>query len=114
MIDFLKLYINSYMILIIVSCLILIHYNNKEKNKIQDINNDGIINEYDIKYHIQKELDVRTNQPPRIKGLVKSSLSGMIRGLVIGYFLGGYDLAIVNGLVMAGVNPIMSIIEHNI
>ena len=87
--DFFKLYLNSYLILVVVTTLVLIHYYNKEKKKIQDLNKDGVIDEHELNYHIMKEAEIRSRNPPNIKGLIKSSLSGMIRGLVVGYFLGG-------------------------
>ncbi len=109
-----KLYTGVFIIILIVAIIIFIHYYNKKEEVIEDINGDGVISMNEIRYHIKKELDERSHKPPQFKGVVKSSISGFLRGLLTGIIINGLEGALTSGIVLAVINPIIAGVEHTI
>lgn len=106
-----KLYTSIFIIILIGAIFVFLHYYNREENAIQDLNGDGSISISEIEYHVKKELDKRANRPPRFKGIVKSAVTGFLRGTLMGFILNGLEGALTSGIVLAVVNPIMTGIE---
>jgi hypothetical protein len=106
-----KIYTGIFIGVLFIAIIIFIHYYNKKDNEISDLNNDGVISESEIEYHIKKELDKRSNRPPKFRGIVKSSISGFLRGTLMGLILNGLEGALTSGIVLAVVNPIITGLE---
>jgi hypothetical protein len=109
-----KIKIGFFIFVIIICILVYLHYYNIEQKKFNDINNDGLIDNNELNYHIKQEIDKKQKQPPQFKGIVKSSVTGLLRGLLMGLVLGGIEGAITTGIVLATINPIISGIEYYI
>jgi hypothetical protein len=109
-----KIKIGFFIFVIIICILVYLHYYNIEQTKFNDINNDGLIDNNELSYHIKQEIDKKQKQPPQFKGIVKSSVTGLLRGLLMGLVLGGIEGAITTGIVLATINPIISGIEYYI
>jgi hypothetical protein len=109
-----KIKIGFFIFVIIICILVYLHYYNIEQTKFNDINNDGLIDNNELSYHIKQEIDKKQKQPPQFKGIVKSSVTGLFRGLLMGLVLGGIEGAITTGIVLATINPIISGIEYYI
>jgi hypothetical protein len=109
-----KIKIGFFIFVIIICILVYLHYYNIEQKKFNDINNDGLIDNNELSYHIKQEIDKKQKQPPQFKGIVKSSVTGLLRGLLMGLVLGGIEGAITTGIVLATINPIISGIEYYI
>lgn len=107
-----KIYTGVFIVFLLLTFYMFFHYYNLEENDA-DINNDGIIDNEELSYHIKKELDKRSGQPPRFKGIVKSCISGLFRGFLMGMMLTGFEGAITSALVLGTINPIVTGIEHN-
>lgn len=106
-----KIYTGIFIIVLLFAVLIFIHYYNKKDSEIVDLNNDGNISRDEIIFHIKKEIDKKSNKPPKFKGIVKSSISGFLRGVLMGLILNGLEGALTSGIVLAVVNPIITGVE---
>jgi hypothetical protein len=83
-----------------------------EAEHIEDIDGDGRISPNELSYHIKKEMALKSQQPPQFWGIVKSCLSGLLRGFLMGILLNGLEGAIVTSIALGTINPIMTTIEH--
>jgi len=105
-----KLYNAFYIAFFICVCGLLVY--KYYQNKPIDANGN---NEYDTN-EIQKFVAYTTKEnEPRPAGyhsIVRSSLSGMLRGVILGLILHGAEGAITSGAVLAVVNPLVLSIEH--
>lgn len=109
-----KIKLGFFIFVVIICIMIYLHYYNIEQNQVQDSNNDGLINNDELKDHIKKEIEKRQKQPPQFRGIVKSSVTGLLRGLLMGLVLGGVDGALRTGIILATINPIISGVEYYI
>ncbi len=105
-----KLYNVFYIAFFLCMCVLLI-YKYYQKKPIESNGNK----EYDSN-EIQKfvEYTARENEPhpAGYHAIVRSSLSGMLRGVILGLILHGAEGAITSGAVLAVVNPLVLSIEH--
>lgn len=107
-----KLYTGVFIVFLMLTFYVIYHYYNLEDDTVVDLNNNGIIESEEIKFHIKKELDRRSKQPPRFHGIVKSCISGIFRGFLMGMLLNGWEGAITSAIVLGTINPIVTGIEH--
>lgn len=107
-----NLYTGVFIVFLLLVFYVFFHYYNLEEEDA-DLNGDGVLDQSEITYHIKKELDRRSKQPPRLKGVVKSCISGMFRGFLMGMLLNGLEGAITSAVVLGTINPIVTGIEHN-
>ena len=108
-----KLYTGATIAFVILIIFIFIHYYNvSEKNDILDLNDDGIIDSNELAYHIKKEIDKQSKEAPSFKGIIKSFLTGIVRGIFMGLLLYGPEGALTSALVLGMINPIITSIEH--
>lgn len=105
-----RLWSGTAIVLICLAIFAFIHTHNTSKNKM-DLNNDGQIDDNELKIFIQHEIDKRLSKPPELMNLFKSSLTGITRGAMTGLILNGVEGAIVTGIAMGIINPIMTALE---
>lgn len=106
------LYTGTFVVLFLLAIYILIYYYKKEEELIADINGDGSIGLSELSHHIKKELEHKSNQPPRFWMIVKSCMTGLLRGFLMGVMLNGLEGAVVTSLSLGIINPIMTSIDH--
>lgn len=107
-----KLYTGVFVVFLVLISFILLHYYRlDEENDITDLNNDGKIDQNEIDVHIKKILDNRSKQPPQFKGIIKSMLTGVTRGALMGLLLNGIEGSITSAIVLGIINPIITSIE---
>jgi len=101
-------------LLVILSILLILEtfiiYDKKKGSysfKQIDTNEDGKISHQE--YMIYKK-----NKKRDIPYILRSALSGSIRGFFMGYIANGYEGAITGAWILAVMNPIISSIEDNI
>lgn len=107
-----NLYTGVFVVFLLLVFYVFFHYYNLEKENA-DTNGDGIVDENELSYHIKKELEKRSKQPPRLRGIIKSCVSGLFRGFLMGMLLTGMKGAITSAIVLGTINPIVTGIEHN-
>jgi len=105
------LYTGTFIVMFLLVIYIFIHYYKKEEEEIVDLNHDGQIGTSEIVHHIKKELD-KSNHPPKFWMIVKSCLTGLLRGFLMGMLLNGVEGAVVTGISLGIINPIMLSIDH--
>lgn len=105
------LYTGTFVVMFLVVIFIFVHYFKKEEEYIEDLNHDGKIETSEIIQHIKKELD-KSGQPPKFWMIVKSCLTGLLRGFLMGMLLSGMEGAVVTGISLGIINPIMLSIDH--
>ena len=66
----------------------------------------------DLSSYIKKEIKSNASAPPTFKKILKSMLTGAIRGALMGLALNGVEGAITSALVLGTINPIITCIEH--
>ena len=102
-------------VLLIVLSIIFIHVNN-QNDKLKKY--DDIIDLYKSKVYTKKEIIdiIKQNQTKKltVQSLYKQFVSGAIRGILIGYLINGQEGAILGGLILGSMNPIISMFETKI
>lgn len=106
------LYTGTFVVLFLLMIFIFIYYYKKEEDSIVDINGDGQLGTSEIAHHIKKELDNNSRKPPKFWGIVKSCLTGLLRGFLMGLLLNGIEGATVTAISLGVINPIMVSIDH--
>lgn len=110
--------IGVYVTFVIMLFITLTYTYRKEKQLAEfdeiDLNGDGIITRQELKHHLTKELEKRSNQPPKMEGLAKSATSGIIRGFLMGLLINGFEGAVLGAFVLGTINPIISSVEYAI
>ena len=106
------LYTGTFLVLFLLAIYIFVHYYQKEEDEIADLNNDGVLSPSEISYHIKKDLSNKSSQPPRFWAIVKSCLTGLLRGFLMGLLLSGVEGGVVTALSLGIINPIMTSIDH--
>lgn len=107
-----KLYTGVFVVFLILVSFVLLHYYRlDEENDIIDLNGNGTIEQNEIEAHVKKILDNRSKQPPQFKGVIKSMLTGLTRGALMGLLLNGIEGSITSAIVLGIINPIITSIE---
>jgi len=88
------------------------YYLHNEEPNILDSDGDGQITKKEVIEFINRELDNRAKRPPQFKGIVKSALSGAMRGAVMGLILNGLEGAAAGAIILGSINPIITSLEH--
>lgn len=106
------LYTGTFVVLFLLVIYVFVYYYKKEEDSIEDTDNDGSISTSEIAYHVKKELNNKSRQPPRFWTIVKGCLTGLLRGFLMGILLNGVEGAVVTSISLGIINPIMIAIEH--
>lgn len=107
------LYTGTFVAMFLIAIFVFVYYYKKEEDQIQDLNHDGKIGTSEILRHLKKELD-KSNQQPKFWMIIKSCLTGLLRGFLMGTLLSGMEGGVVTGISLGIINPIMISIEHMI
>ncbi len=102
----------AFIAFMLLAIYVFYHYYFKEPPIEIDEDGDGIITKAEIINYIKKELDRRASNPPQFRGIIKSSMSGAIRGALMGLLINGVEGATVGALVLGMINPIITGIDH--
>jgi hypothetical protein len=105
------LYTGTFIIMFLLVIYVFVHYYKKEEDEIEDLDHDGKIGTSEIIHHIKKELD-KSSQQPKFWMIVKSCLTGLLRGFLMGMLLNGVEAAVVTSISLGIINPIMLSIDH--
>lgn len=106
-----RLWSGTVIVMICLAIFAFIYTHNIESKNKMDLNNDGKIDDHELKIFIQHEIDKRLSKPPEIMSLFRSSLTGITRGAMTGLIINGVEGAIVTGIAMGIINPIMTALE---
>lgn len=101
-----------FVVFMVLVVYIFYHYYNREEPIEIDTDGDGVISPQEIKEYIKKELDRRSKRPPQFRGILKSALSGALRGAFMGLLLNGVEGAVTSAIVLGMINPIITGMEH--
>jgi hypothetical protein len=96
---------------ILVLYIFAYHYFKPPEDPI-DADGDGNISNKELSEHIKKEIERRSRSPPGFAGVLRSAVSGAIRGACMGLILNGIEGAITSAIVLGMINPIITSIEY--
>ncbi len=97
---------------ILVIYIFYYYYTKEDLSSEIDTDGDGIVTRAELKAYIKKELERHAENPPQFRGVVKSAISGAVRGACTGLLLSGVEGAITSAIVLGMINPIITGIEH--
>ena len=103
----------GFVVILLLAIYIFTHYYFRDISEIEDSNNDGSIDSKELSNYLKKEVTGKSH-PIKFRGLVKSSLLGILRGYLMGLLIGGVEAATVTAITLGIVNPILASIEHGI
>lgn len=101
-----------FVVFIILVIYIFYFYYTKKKDEDVDMNGDGIVTKVELQEYVKKEMERRSKSPPQFSSILKSSISGAIRGALMGLIINGIEGAITSAIVFGTINPILTGIEH--
>ena len=81
--------------------------------ELVDLDGDGVISKYEVK-QLFKKLVIEKKKNVEVKSLLGSMATGAFRGCLMGLLLNGVEGAVTGAIVLATVNPIVSMLEHTI
>lgn len=105
---------NAVSVVFIIICMyVFYYYYNKPTVEDIDEDGDGIITKKELTNYIKRELEKKAKEPPKFRSILKSALSGLVRGGLMGLLLtNDLEGAATSALVLGMINPIITGIDH--
>ena len=105
-----KIYNAVFITFIIILIYILAYHYLTDETVVPDFSDEN--SNRDLASYIRKEIRANSNTPPTLKKIIKSMLSGAIRGALMGLALNGVEGAITSAIVLGTINPLITSVEH--